>query len=199
MTALARTQGRAVNPATGEVIDLAERNTGELAQALDGLHELRGALARFQGQVEDELLARMDAQAHWTERVEQDGRVYELRAPSPSAGETFRGDLLEESLRALVAEGTIDEAAAERACKRSLSVTLLVPWSADTGELRQHLTDAQAVNIGEASCRVESVRVDAKPILSGLSALRKLPGVAEVIEGARSEETPARRVRLKVS
>lgn len=98
-------------PATGELLDLESAATDSLAQRIDEIRELRGALADAERAISDEVLARMDRRAQWTARVGD----YELQARTPSSEVDYDLGRLREELDGLVAQGLLEPEAATAA------------------------------------------------------------------------------------
>ena len=61
-------------------------------------------------------------------------------SPSPSAGtEAYRPEVLVRALQRLLEAAVIDADAATRACKRTLTIKLALPWGADPDALAEHV------------------------------------------------------------
>jgi len=190
MTEVATRSATALNPVTGELLDLATAQTIELAQTLDGIGEAHRALADFESQVSEECLRRMDSGATWTLHE----GAYTLSAPSPTAGTVdYPPDALEEALSGLVAEGRIEASAAARACDRRLVLELRVPFDADHRALARKVKDAVAIEVAGVEVAVVRSEARAKASASAIAALRKIPGVGAVLDGASAVRDPGRR------
>lgn len=99
-----------LNPATGEVLDLATEPSDVLARALVEVREAEVNLRAFVGHVKAEVLARMDAEGTWTVRA----GGYKLTGDGPGRTE-FDAPALWLALQALVEDGTITDGARDRA------------------------------------------------------------------------------------
>lgn len=201
-----------VDSFTGEVYDvdaptliqsanlfpLAEADTTALAQFIDSATELRRVASEAAGQVSDELVARMDANARWTMRLDR----WEIKAPSPAAGTvSYDIDLLREALDTLVTVGTITRAGAWAA---------LEPVRATVEVSYRLLRDALRALDGyeTADCvfgELEEILLgEPEPTyrlkLAGVNALLKIPAARESIEACQIATEPPRRVaRVKRS
>jgi hypothetical protein len=182
-----------VNPSTGEIINLHDASTERLAQAVADLRELRTALAEFEGTISDAMVARLDADARWTQRF----GPYEISAPSPTAGsETYPPDMLETQLGLLIANRTITPEAASGACKRQLVLTLEVPWGVDIHALAGNAKGVR-FHIAGSDVHVSKAEAVLKAVAAGIAALRKVPGTRNALDAARVEGAPpARRVKI---
>lgn len=96
-----------VHPATGQLLDLAEATTTELADADLELAEMLARLADFRRALVDEVAARMDRRNKRTVEVEAGDRTYVLETNAPSE-DVFPVDRLRDALIALVGAGLID-------------------------------------------------------------------------------------------
>jgi hypothetical protein len=183
-----------LNPTTAELVDLHAADTEVLACMIHELADSRAEITAFEGIVEQELLARMDRSAQWTHRVGD----FELKAASPTAGtEEYRIDQLETELSQLVADGTVTSAAASVACRRLLTLALEVPWDASPNELAEQVKQAVAIEVDGHKVRVVSAAGSARAAAAGIKALRKVPGVSDVLDRVKVErEAPRRRVRV---
>jgi hypothetical protein len=121
-----------------------------------------------------------------------------LAEASPTAGtEDYRIDELETALAQLVADGTITSDAASAACRRLLTLALEVPWDASPNELAEQVKRAVAIEVGGHKVRVLSAAGSARAVAPGIKALRKVPGVGEVLDRAKVvHEAPRRRVKV---
>jgi hypothetical protein len=184
-----------VNPTTGELLDLAGTDTELLAVVVHEIAERRRETTAFEEMVEGELLARMDRDASWTQRI----GGFELKAASPTAGtESYRADELEVLLGDLVDNGKISAEAASAACKRQLTLVLKVPWSASPQALADQVTHAVAITVGGHKVEVVSATGSVRPAAAGVKALRKVPGVSDALDNVMVVQGPARR-RVKVT
>lgn len=178
----------------GELLDLREASDARLAETIDHVAEARDQLRDLESAVSDEILDRLDRSATWTLRVREGDREWEIKAPSPSAGtEVYRADALDEALRELVAVGLIDALAAERALERTLTVRVALPWDADGDKLAEHIAAAPGISIAGVEVGVQATSLDAKPVVAGIKAVRKIPGTESALDGARAEQDPPRR------
>jgi hypothetical protein len=92
----------AIVPATGEVVELAERSPDELATMIDQAGDLLDAVHQFRQAVVDEVARRADARGKRT--VELDGVTFEVNAPTE---DVYDVGLLEAALAPLIADETI--------------------------------------------------------------------------------------------
>lgn len=93
---------RLVNPASGEIIPV-DAPTDALAREIDSCRELAALVRAHVAAVGRIIVERMDAEARWTADV----GAFKVSAPSPTAGGSYDGELLERLLGDLVAEGAI--------------------------------------------------------------------------------------------
>lgn len=101
-----------VHPLTGEQIDLSASDD-QLAEWIDQASELERLLRNVKTAIGDELIGRMDRQAHWTLRT---GR-FKVTAPSPKPKVDWDVDQLQATLADFRDQGVIDEDAIDRAMK----------------------------------------------------------------------------------
>lgn len=85
-----------MNPATGEVIDLVDATTTDLARAVQAVNELYGELAAFRQALIDEVAGRMDTANARTEQVGD----YKLTTNAPTES-TYGVQALREELAPL--------------------------------------------------------------------------------------------------
>lgn len=189
----------AVNPATGEAIDLVDATDEQLAAAVDGLADLQGRLKDFGGELDAELLGRLDRRASWTVRVGDpaDGVQYEISAASPTAGtEGYDVAKLEGELDGLIARRTIDPAGAEVALERTVTLVVKVPFGHDIDALAKTLQGVDA--IADVPCTPIKAEASRKANLRGINALKKVPGVPTALARASVKLTPsARKPKVK--
>lgn len=111
---LERSPGRAINPKTGELFDLA-LPTADLLLAMAQARELKDEAQVFHNIVGREVLARMDRNGSWTTSamgVKATGR-------SPEPPEEYDAEKLFRALVVLVHQDVITEEAAASACEVS--------------------------------------------------------------------------------
>lgn len=92
-----------VLPLTGEVIDLAEATTTDLAEAVDRLAALDVELRAARQAIADELAGRLDSANSRSERVGD-----WMLETNPPTSEEYLVDVLRDRLTALVDDGTLD-------------------------------------------------------------------------------------------
>lgn len=190
-----------VNRATGEILDPKEAETTRLAQFVTDLGRLRKELAEAESIVSDELVSRLDRDACWTAHVADGENVWEIKAPSPTAGTTvYPEDVLETELESLVQEGLISPDAAAKALHRRIILELRVPWDADPREIAREVKEALSIEIAGVQVMVDRSDARITPVASGISALRKVPGTTTALDNAKREQPPGTRrasVKLK--
>jgi hypothetical protein len=99
-------------PYTGETVDLAS-SPDKLAAVLYEIRNLESRLREAKGELTEELLGRMDANARWTERFGE----YHVTGKSPEPTIEYDGERLFDALRTLHDQGLITYEAAEAAIK----------------------------------------------------------------------------------
>lgn len=178
---------------TGELLDLATAGTDRLADVMAQIADLRAELAAAERAVSAELVARLDRDCLWTQRVgDPTGDVqYEIRAPSPAAGGTvFDEAPLEQELAALIKRGTISAEAASGALKRTVTVTFTVPF----GESLEAIEDQ-----ARADDRRPAVSSSRIAVVAGIRKLEKVGGTAAALKRAsRVVAPPERRAKVTV-
>lgn len=119
MSALEPRQERAVvaDLATGEVLDVENATTDELAGYLAGARDFEGRVRAAKRTVADELLARMDRAAQWTVVA----GAFKVSGDSPAAKVTYDGEALAADLDQLVADDLLAPNAAANAVERVTS------------------------------------------------------------------------------
>lgn len=193
-----------VDIVTGEVLDaravlasagiesLNEADTSELAAFVYSVSQFFSIASEAKGQASDELVARLDAEASWTHRIDD----WEIKAPSPAAGSlTYDVDLLREALEELVTLRVISREAAWNALEPvrptiEVSYRLLrdVIRALDGYELADDIFNEIAqLLLGEPEPTY-------KLRLAGVKALLKIPAARTVIEPCQIDVTPPRRV-----
>lgn len=95
-----------MNPATGELVDLADP-TDVLARQRADIREVESQLQEFKRILDREIIDRMDADATWTLRV--DG--LKVEAPSPAPAEEFDAEALWNGLHSIARDVPLSEAA----------------------------------------------------------------------------------------
>lgn len=190
-----------LNPVTGELVDLRSAPTEVLAEAIVDLATQHEEMAEFKRAIEATLIERLDADATWTLRVgdPKGNAQFEIKAPSPEAGATvYLADRLEGELQGLIDDERITPEAASKACRRSITLTLGVPWNADPTRLAEEVLGASAIEVGGFEVTVISAAASVAPVAAGAKALRKVPGVGDILDRALAPDVapPARRVRV---
>jgi hypothetical protein len=192
-----------IDRSTGEIVSaldawtligtfpIADRATSELARFTEDAAELRRVAAEAIGIVSEELVARLDADASWTLRVED----WEIKAPSPAAGTvTYDVDLLREALDELVSAGVISRDGAWNALE-PVRATIEVSYRLLRDALRALdgydvaepvFNEIQDILLGEPA---PTYRLK----VAGVNALLKIPNAREAIESCRLSVTPPRR------
>jgi hypothetical protein len=188
-----------VNVRTGTLIeDVRAADPADLADVIDAIAEKRDELAEIENVALDELLRRLDRRGEWTWRVgdPKAGVVHTITAPSPTAGTTtVHLDRLRDELRAMLAADEIDPELAEKALKRTVTVTATVGTSADLETLRGTLEKIDAI----AGVPVVDVAVstDEKVVQAGVNALKKAGHAGVVDRATVGVPAPARRAKVK--
>jgi hypothetical protein len=100
-----------IHPLTGEMLVVRDAETNDLARFLDEIREYESRLREAKSIVNREVLRRMDADAHWTTYTND----WQLSAPSPTPGEEFDGQKLQEALYELAEQGVISKDSVYRA------------------------------------------------------------------------------------
>lgn len=179
--------------------DLDECLTANLAAFDERARELEAIAREARGLVGDQLLDRLDRGACWTLRE----GVYEIKAPSPTAGTTaYDTDELHDALALLVGDGVITQAAAAAALEPS------VPKVALTYEVVRQIVRGLQGELDQPD--LERVGTDLERLLTfepeptytqrpaGIAALLKLPAARPAIEACQRTVEPPRRVaRIK--
>lgn len=195
-----------VDKSTGEVIQaataqallgvyglhpLADADTVDLAQFTEDALEVRRVFAEAVGEVSDELVARLDANARWTLR--QDG--WEIKSQSPAAGSvSYDIDLLREALEELVTDGVISRDAAWNAVE-PVRATVEVSYRLLRDVLRAldgyETADGVIAEVEAIMCGEPGPTYKLK--LAGVNALLKVPDARESVEACAISVTPPRR------
>lgn len=215
-----------VHPRTGEVVNLRDASLEQLAEAAGDAIDLESRLKEFQGDLSEELLARLDKSGVWTQRVKSPDNRYEweITSASPDAGSVgYDAVQLDIALRTLMAKEVINDQAASAALKRQITVTLAVPFSMgleDTetaiaegrillAHVPAHLTDDAGrppVKLKELAGPVDVVGVEVtstsssrSPAKAGINRLLKIPAAVADIAGAEIPiRPPARKAKVKM-
>ena len=173
-----------VQPVTGEVVDSATTTNEEIVLRVTESQDTRRKLTEFESNAGEVLLERLDKDLSWTQRVgDPTTGQWEITAPSPDAGtETYPEDKLVPELQALIAEGTISPDGASRACERSLTLKLSIPWDADPKEIAQALEgELVRIQVAGHEMTVLSATPVVRSMAAGIKALRKIPGASEAL------------------
>jgi hypothetical protein len=178
----------------GELTPVKAASTERIAAFVDSVAERRSELAEWESVANDELLARLDADALWTQRVGD----FEVKAPSPTAGtESYDAEELQAALRSLIERGTVSEDAASGALRRQLTLCLEVPWDASPADLAKQVEHAISIQVAGHDVRVLSASGSIVPVLAGINRLRKLAAAAPALDTAANEPvSPRRRVKV---
>lgn len=120
--------GEVIVPGTGELLDLSNTATEEIARIVDHVSEAQGEIARFKRAASDELASRLD---HEGRRSAQIGD-YHVSVNAPSEKQ-WDADGLYDTLTHFVADGLISPEKAERCIKIKREVV----W----GEVKNLLSD----------------------------------------------------------
>jgi hypothetical protein len=107
----------AINPATGEAIDLAAP-TDQLAHAIDQVRDLEARLRAHREDLGAEVLRRMDHEGVWTRHVDPlpgSDVGYKVTGDTPAPKVEWDADRLAHLLDDAVTDGVISEAAARKA------------------------------------------------------------------------------------
>lgn len=191
-----------VHPLTGEILDLASESVRDLAERVVDLQEHRQRIGDFDQALSDALLDHLDRSAQWTQRVGDlmAGRQLEIKAPSPSAGtESYPPDALVVALDELTGANLISEDAASKALQRRLVLELDIPWAADPSEMAKAVKDAAGIQVAGVDVTVVKAEPVSRVSAAGVKALRKIPGVGVVLDGALvTQDPPKRRVKVTV-
>lgn len=176
---------------SSELLPLGEADTSDLAKFIDNVIELGHIASEARGMVSDELVARLDANACWTLRV--DG--WQLKTASPAAGSvSYDVSQLRAALETLVADGVISRAAAWGAVE-PVRATVTVPYrllrdvlrALDGYEVAEPIFDEiERIVLGEPEPTY-------KLRLAGVKALLKIRAARDVIEACEVSVTPPRR------
>lgn len=110
-------QRATLNPATGEVIDLAGASDGQLAESLASVRDYESRLRTFKSEVSDELTRRLDKLCKWT--LEVDG--FKVVGQSPNRTD-YDVEQLGHALSGLMASGVISEEAAKAAVEAEVKL-----------------------------------------------------------------------------
>jgi hypothetical protein len=191
-----------LDPGTGELLTVRAADTEALAAWRVHADEARDSLAESEAIVSDELVRRLDREGKWTLRVgDPTVRQYEITAPSPTAGtDVYDERLLADALQRLVADDVISGEAASRAMPRRLLLELEVPWDADPDTLASLIPSNMRVQIASTDMAVLAARSVIRVMASGIAALRKVPGTAQVLDTCKPAVAPsAPKRRAKVT
>lgn len=186
---------------TGEIVALKDATMEALAAYMTELRAVREQQAEVESQISDELCKRLDQSACWTQHVRgSDGEVWEIKAPSPTAGtDAYPPERLEPELQALVEDGIINEGAATGALRRTVSLEIGLPWSADPQVVADALRNAVRVEIAGFEVQVLAAAPVRKTVASGIAKLRKIAGTQEALDRALIKmDAPKRRVKVTV-
>lgn len=189
-----------VNRLTGQTItDVRRASLDELVLWLTSHEEIRNEFKVGESIVNEEVVARLDRDRAWTQRIAITGDVqYEVSCPSPDAGSVeIKPAALERELRALIARGTISERAAAAALRRRVTLTVAVPFDRDLEPIVDQLRAAIAVTLGAVECQVVEVDGVRQVMKSGITALLKGPGVKAAIDRV-SSTLPIRSRKAKI-
>lgn len=110
MTEVAKPVRQAVDPLSGELVDLAAQTTTDLAEARDRVREVRDAVSSWARSLDEEITARLDFEARRS--VEVGG--WKVESQSPTLWETDTS-ALHEALTVLVNEGVLSPHALDAA------------------------------------------------------------------------------------
>lgn len=182
------------------ITDLAAADALDLAVADEALNDMASITKEARGKLSREVVARMDMDGKWTQRVGE----YEMKSLSPAAGtEVYATDLLRATLQSLVEDGHVSQRAADAACVptyskaevgygllRSLAEALDGRVSQPTDFALAHTLELIIADEPEPTYKVN---------LRGVAALKKVSvHVAEAIALCRVEvDPPARKASIK--
>lgn len=122
-TALEPAGGTAINPTTGEVLELATAEPGDIRDAILEAREAESQLREFKGDLTRELLRRMDLEATWTMPLPDGGKI-----SGDGKGKVEYVTELEQliaNLKVLIEEGVISTEAANEAVEAETDVRKL--------------------------------------------------------------------------
>ena len=174
-----------IDRVTGELLDLTSASPLQIAEFIDHMDVIRSELSEHDTLARHELVRRLDMNGKWTLRVGEptDDMQYEIKAPSPTAGtDGYPPADLEAALLLLLDDDVISETGADSALDRHLVVTARVAFSDDLDQLANTVRDAVGVVIAGATVDVIDAAAIRKPRKAGITALRKVPGVAGVLD-----------------
>lgn len=153
----------AIHPRTGELIDLVDGTTDQLAELRDALVEHEGEVRIVKRAIDATLVARLDAENVRSATV---GR-WKLTAPS-ALKTSWQGAELHKRLRALVREGVLTDLAVSRAVRREVAYATS---HAELVKLERHADERvrDAITAGKQVTPVEAHerRVTVKPLRQG--------------------------------
>jgi hypothetical protein len=183
-----------VDRVTGEVLSVRDASIEQLAEFTTHCQQVKQEIGDAERVVSDELLDRLDKSASWTQRA----GLYELKAPSPTAGtETYPPDMLRDVLARLVDAGTISEEAAKNALQRRLVLELDVPWQADPAVLATAVKGAITIQVADVVVGVVKAEAATRVSTAGIKAVRKVPGTTDALDAAKlTQPAGARRVKV---
>jgi hypothetical protein len=148
----------ALDPVTGQILELAKMSERDLGEFLDAAKLHVGLVREAQRAVKDEVLRRMDRACEWT--IHAKGG-FEISGDAPGRT-TYDVEVLRRELAGLVKNGTISKEARDRALKRE---TVYKPVASGINALRK-LGGEVAKSIERAERAAEKprdVRVKAPP------------------------------------
>jgi len=140
--------------ATGEIISLGAP-TDILAEHVDQLKDMKSQIDEALGEVNLELLRRMDLEAKWTARV----GPWTVRGDSPAPKVDYNGEQLYEDLYSLAARGDISyealEAAVEQITGYKVKVAGVNALKKRGGKIAEVIEAAASTSERRRSVRVE--------------------------------------------
>ena len=117
MTEVAKPARQAVDPLSGELVDLAAQTTTDLAEARDRVREVRDRVSSWARSLDEEITARLDFENTRSARVGE----WEVKTTAPTVRETDV-EALRAKLWDLVCEGVLSEAAVDSAFEEVVTV-----------------------------------------------------------------------------
>lgn len=125
--------GPLIEPVTGEVIDLANAATTDLAQAAERLSEYLDGIYTVRQAIADEVARRLDTVNSRSERIGD----YVLKTNAPTT-ESYDAGRLRDALDRLVAAGKLDAAVIDRILKTTTPEPVTKVDGREVNKLKRH-------------------------------------------------------------
>ncbi len=142
-----------------------------------------------------EVLRRMDRRGRWTLRAGEptDAAQFEVEADTPQGSERYTPDAVDAALHEAISDDRLDEEAGHEALKRTVTLTLRIPFGVDVNQVADRALENATVQIGDAEFQVLDAKGATQVLVPGVRRLRKIPELDQTLGAAELERLPPNR------